>query len=382
MPAEKEPVAVSIVEKKDPALTAAWRRLLDYDRVSTQQKQNYQRLRGYVIALGLLTSAGAVFSGYIGQIPSIGAELQNVIRILLVIMPIISVALMNYASQFASSTAWVEYRVGAEKIRSQIYLYRMKAGDYKGLSTHQAQRALLDTIQAADQRINEQNVTLPYMEITDESIYEQIAQKTNAKNLDTGMTIPITAEEYLTWRVRPQIEWYINKIQRDYLSLQRERIMVLVVAGAGSVISGLNLGLESLVAVTTALGIALMLRSETRMYGATYGIFHYTAGRLQLEMNRWEILSEKQKTDSAQQMELVTRIEQIFDDERELWRAQAVQAQSSNDQAISNQIQKTISPEQIAQFRKAGLPPLAGITERPSNKPEDQAANDSASSAS
>jgi hypothetical protein len=373
MPGEKDTGTVSIVEKKDPALTAAWRRFLDYDRVSSQQKRDYQNLRGYVIALGLFTSAGAVFSSYAGQIPSIGVELQNILRIILVIMPIISVALMNYASQFASSTAWVEYRVGAEKIRSQIYLYRFKAGIYKGLSAQQAQKTLLDAIQAADQRIDEENATLPYMDIVNDTIYEKIAKKTGSES-DTGMSMAPSADDYIEWRMRPQINWYIEKIQGDYSKLQRERVQALVVAGAGSVISGLALGLEPLVAVTTAMGVALMLRSDTRMYGATYGIFHYTAGRLQLEMNRWEILSEKQKSDSAQQTELVTRVEQIFDDERELWRAQAVQSQSSSDQAISTQIQKTISPEQIAQFRKAGLPLMAGQTDRTANGTADQLA--------
>jgi hypothetical protein len=360
MPVEKESANISVVEKKDAALIAAWRRFLDYDRVSSQQKRDYQKLRGYVITLGLFTSAGAVFSGYVGQIPWIGNEMQNFLRLALIIMPIISVAMMNYASQFASSTAWVEYRVGAEKIRSQIYLYRLKAGGYGGLTSQAAQQKLLDSIQEFDQKIDEQGSTLPYMGTVDDTIYEQIAAKTDDPAEDKGTT-PITVEQYLKWRVRPQINWYIHKIQNDYSKLQRERILALVVAGAGSVISGLNLGLESLVAVTTAMGVSLTLLSETRMYGATYGIFHYTAGRLQIEMNRWEILTDQQKTDPMMQIELVTRIEDVFDDERELWRAQAVQAQSTTDQAISSQIQKTISPEQIARFRQAGLPLLADV---------------------
>jgi hypothetical protein len=45
----------------DYALLAAWRRLLDYDRVSSEEKADYKRIRSWVITLGFLTASLAVF---------------------------------------------------------------------------------------------------------------------------------------------------------------------------------------------------------------------------------------------------------------------------------------------------------------------------------
>lgn len=355
---------------QDAALLAAWQRFLDYDQVSSEQKANYQRLREVVIALGLLTSAGAVFSIYLlqatttpwlqfGLLPTLFTSLKELLRVLLIIMPIASVTLMRYASQFATSTSWIEYRVGAETIRSHIYRYRLGAGGYEGLDAIAACSKLLDSIDFANNRIDEQGATVPFMNHYDK-IEDLIAQKTSAVQKDLGFN-DINIADYIEWRVRPQLSWYIGKIRRDYSTLQREQSLALAVGAAGAVLSGFGQNLEALVAVTTAMGIALTTRSETRMYGATYGIFHFTAEKLQIELNRWQILSDEEKLDPHNQREFVERVEEIFDNEQELWRSQAVQSQSTNDQTISQQLQRTIGTEQVAKFAAAGLPLPAGV---------------------
>lgn len=357
-------VKKAALESQDPALLASWRRFLDYDQVSSNQKQIYSRLREVVIALGLLTSAGAVISIFLQQVinsewiamPVLGdlfIPLGLLLRIMLIIMPIASVFLMRYATLFASSTSWIEYRVGAETLRSHIYLYRMRAGEYKNADPITAKSKLLDAIDAANTRIDEQTATVPYMQNYDD-IINLVKNKTETPDKDNGLS-PLTVQQYIDWRVQPQLRWYIQKIQRDYSILQREQALVLAVGGLGAVLSGINF--EALVALTAAMSIALTSRSETRMYGATYGIFHWTAGKLQHHLHKWEILPDEAKQDVERQLEFVEAVENVFTQERELWRAQAIQSQSNSDNTINNQLQKRVSTEDLAAHQSAGLVP-------------------------
>jgi hypothetical protein len=338
----------------DPALVSAWRRFLDYDRVSSDQKKSYQRIREWVIAMYFITATGAVFSvmfkdsQYVESMP----WLSGLMQLALIILPIVSVALNNYAGQFASSTAWIEYRVGAETIRQKIYLYRMKAGDFANIpSLQERQRKLLDVINEADQRIDKANATLPYMEPLENdtkpnnSIHNRVADRTDRrfdpkhpeKPYDDGFTeIPVNS--YLDFRIRNQVDWYARRIQSDYSDMKRYRLVALVIGAAGAVIAALGNGLEGFVAITTAAGVALNMRADSRMYGATYATYHLTASRLRNELNQWDILTAQEQSDGVKGAELVAKMERILFDEREAWRSSAIELQTTADRSVNANI--------------------------------------------
>jgi len=90
------------LDKQDPALLTAWRRLEDYSYVSTDRKVAYTRLRSAVIWTGFATSALAVLSAYIPDwLASVGlmgafSEVATfLIRAALVVLPILSVGLLS-----------------------------------------------------------------------------------------------------------------------------------------------------------------------------------------------------------------------------------------------------------------------------------------------
>lgn len=313
----------------DPALQAAWRRFLNYSDVSTRQKKLYRRLRQSIIVIAFSASALAVLSAFtfLKDIEF----LSGAIRIMLIILPIAGVGVMTYATQFAAGTTWIEYRVSAERIRSNIYLFRLQAGNYYNKPIGEQRRLLLNAVETADDRI-ETDKTVPYLKILNRDVTEYIDGETQHPN-DDGIS-PITIQEYLDYRVKPQFSWYVNRIRKDYKRMQQWRITSLVIAGLGSALAGIGGDLVSLVAVTTALGASVSLWMELRMHGYTYNIYHWAAMSIQESLNDWDILSDEQKTDSDTQSVLVDKIENIFWDESKRWRDQAIQAQSSSEEQL------------------------------------------------
>lgn len=342
----KEPQLIATepteMNPNDTALLAAWRRLMDYDRVSSGQKGLYQYIRQWVIVITLLTSTLAVLSTFF-RIDPVLDVLKEPVRWLLVILPVAAVAFMNYAGEFATSTAWIEYRVSAEMIRSEIYRYRMRAGKYMGKSLFERQQLLLDMVERADDRIEEQEsaASLPYLQVTTDKILEEIKGKVYAPaSANEDGLRPLSIREYVDFRVREQLNWYINKVQNDYSIRKVERRNALIIASIGSVLSGVALNLEPLVAITTALAVSLTTYADMRMYGATYGIYHRTAAKLQMALNNWSIQTEAYRKDENAISKFVDMVEDIFGEERESWRVQAIQTLQTNDQSILSGLQR------------------------------------------
>ena len=333
----------------DPALIMAWRRFLDYDFVSSDRKWAHIHLRSRVIWLSFATSAVAVLSTFgqawetTGYSPLALTLLDIgffILRLSLVVMPILSVGMMSYASQFASSTSWIEYRVSAEIIRQHIYLYRMGAGRFKGLSQQAAQRELIRVVNIADARLARKRATIPDMrlnenQLSNAELAEAIKRQLNAG--DDGFSL-LSADQYTDLRVKTQIAWYVKRIENDYKALRNTRVQALFVSGIGAVIAAVFLNFEGLVAITTALGTALSLRNDTRMFGATYGIYHLTARRLQNRIVQWNVLSQQEKGSSEEIDKLVSDTERLFYEEIRTWRDTAVQMQASTEQSLQNML--------------------------------------------
>lgn len=97
-------------------------------------------------------------------------------------------------------------------------------------------------------------------------------------------------------------------------------------------------------AVATALGLSIGMYIDLKMYGRTYALYHLAAEKLENEINRWSILPAEQKKLAARTAEFVTRVEEIFNEERYRWMQQAIQAQMASEQALMRNINLANSP--------------------------------------
>ena len=262
-----------------------------------------------------------------------------ILRVGLIIIPIFSVGLLNYAAEYARSTAWIEYRVGAEKIRTQIYLYRTNSDGYTEAECKSKSKKdkLIDTVQETYKQISNSDF-VPFMRSRDpKTLKDEIAQHCNASpgtgNGDNGLG-ELTVENYLKWRVKKQIQWYENRIERDYILKRRSTVGALVLAGTGSALVALSPAFAPIVALTTACGIAVTLWSNASTIGATYGIFQRAASDLDLRVNRWESLPPVEQQIPLKRSEIVTSMENIFEQERDDWETAVKQMQQSVDKAF------------------------------------------------
>ena len=320
----------------DQALLAAWRRFLDYDAASAKQKVHHTRIRTAIIVLSLAASALAVISTYRDN--PIIEFLQTPLYLSLVILPAISSVLLAYAASFAPSLSWLAYRTGAELVRREIYLYRMEAGDYSAKSNDEQQELLLARVEEANRRVNKIGAPDPYLQATIKNLVETI-KKTIYDPNDDGFSC-LDIDMYIATRVVPQKDWYIKKSLKDYDELRRWRLAVIIVTGLSSILAAL--GLLPLVAITTAIVTALATYMDLHMFGRNFPIYHPVANSLEIELDKYMILSREAQREKANISKFVSTVEDLFQRERDQWSQQAIQLQ----QAIEQQISKSAAPRE------------------------------------
>lgn len=335
----------------DRALLMAWKRCLQYSDASDKRKRTHMSVRTTIIVFSFAATVLAVASTYIPP----ESPYFILFRILLLALPLIVAGTLAFSLQFMPSTSWIAYRIGAELIRLQIYLYRTQSGDYFGKQPHEQQELLLRRLQEADQRVDEIGSPEPYLtQYSDAELLERVANATDRKkrdypfDYDDGFS-PLNIQQYIDWRLVPQRAWYIRRLNENYNRLRAARAGTLLATGFGSFL--VAIGMEPAVAVTTALGVALTLLIDLRMYGRTYGIYHLTARRLEDLQTAWEILPAAERNNPARISAFITEIEETFQAERDRWMEQAIQSQVASEQGLLRNVNLANSPFGIAGAR-------------------------------
>lgn len=382
-PVQMDPAVMSAMRTPDDvALRTAWQRYLEYSTAANKRKRTQERARLIIIVLSVVVTVLAVFSTVLAAEssrlevlaanPGISADVRiealdgwcaglfqsNVTdclngvnaliganKVVLIALPLIIAGMLTWMMQFMPSTAWIGYRVGAELVRYQIYLYRMESGDFLGKGPNEQQEVLLERIKQARRRVDQLGSSEPYTLPTPPDLPSAV-KATCDDTRDDGFS-PLTVDEYLLYRIRPQREWYVSRLHRNYRDLKNWRAGALVLTGLGAFL--VAVGFEPWVAVTTAIATAVGIFIDLRMYGRTYAIYHTAVMELDEEVANWLALSQERKDTPAELSDFVKRVEDILQRERERWMAQAMQSQTASEQGLLRNVNLANSPFKVAE---------------------------------
>ena len=394
-PVQMDPAVLSAVRTKDDvALRTAWQRYLEYSVASDKRKQTQEIVRQFIIVLTVLVVILAVVSTYLSAergrlevlvglapaataleaaapdatvspeaVPAMGSvctimrqttaeacltSINNLIEVnkfILIALPLIIAGTLTWMMQFMPGTAWIGYRIGAELVRYQLYLYRMEAGDYIGLTSSEQQEQLLERVKQARRRVDQLGSSEPYTLPTPSDLAAAVKARCHDPR-DDGFS-QLTVDEYLLYRIRPQREWYVRKLHRNYADLRNWRAAVLILTGLGAFL--VAIGFEPWVAVTTAMATAAGIFIDLKMYGRTYAIYHTAVMEIDEEVARWLALPQERKDEPAEVSDFVKRVEDILQRERERWMQQAMQSQNASEQSLLRNVNLANSPFRVAE---------------------------------
>jgi hypothetical protein len=386
---------------RDKVLAYAWELYETYSKGSQDQKENNSKIRQQVIWLifatsvlavatnlpgvnALFRSATVTAAAIVGLLPAAWAPVitpvfnflfggnTQIISVTLIILSVATTSLLNYASQFTPLKAWIMYRAGADRIRSEIYLYRMHAGTYvkMGDDPDNLRGRFLEQIEAINKQIYELETAPPFLQLAGGgtqryrisnpryiwqwvlapfrfkrprreftvatiSVEEQRGKKRLPGRYyaehDDGFN-SLTTDAYLKYRVVPQRDWYVKKVYEDYEKIKDWRSVLLIMGGASAVLAAVSL--EPWIVVSTAAVVAINTHLQLNLVGSTYGTYHLTASRLDSAIVKWENMPESARQNQSEISNFVNTIEGILEDERSVWIQQASQAQKESEQSL------------------------------------------------
>lgn len=415
----------------DEVLAYAWELYETYSKGSQKQKESNSAIRQTIIKLIFATSVLAVITTLPGMswvLSNISQYIQNNwgwlgwgipiisrygLSAALIVLSVATTSLLSYASQFTPLRAWIMYRVGADRIRSEIYLYRLSAAHYAEFpnDSYERRKEFLKRIEEINRQIYELETAPPFLQLEgkDKDTYElsqprKILSKINnirrlrpkqavkegvvtrpdSKVLHQGETPkrlsgryfiehdngfnPITIEDYIDYRVVPQRDWYVKKVYEDYEKIKDWRQVILYIGGGSAVLAAVQL--EPYIVITTAAVVAVNTHIQLNLIGSNYGNYHITASRIDSELVTWRNLPKHERNDPKVVSEFVTRMEQIFEDERTVWMQQASQAQQESEQTLIKGASKRAGEPSLLVERGLITPDLARAMEQgggPSN---------------
>lgn len=258
----------------------------------------------------------------------------ELLRLVLFLLPIISAGIVAYTAEFLPSMQWAKYRISAEAIRREMFMYRGGAAhivdkvEYKYNDPDpKVRREALQKRLIAIEDAEGDPVSLFAKEPTEEDLTASI-RGTSEKG-DDGFSrfsdADNTAENYVKWRLESQRKWYLDKSNYEHKHYQRWRVVALIIGGAGSLLTLLGNG--SWVAVTTSAAITVTGLTAVQMQGRTYRLYNQTANLLKRRKWQWDIDT---RAGNAKVADLIFNTEGEFEKEIGTWYEQA---KTADDQA-------------------------------------------------
>ena len=315
----------------DPVLESAWAVYDSYNLGAGIQQDRFALIQDLLLLLAVLATLLAILSGN-------PVEQHPALRWALIATPILSAALVTFASHFRPGNKWVLLRAAAESVGREICRYRARAAEYQPERCRETAKEA--KFQAALQTIRdrlfqtEANLTpiprpggrwpIAYRKLLRRLgrwIWTAIANGAEpgpgpAAEHDDRKT-PLSADGYVKWRLEDQIAYYQFKVRSLGRVLVFWRTLALVAGGAGAFLAAVALG--PWVALTTALATAFAAKLEIDQVQVSLVQYNQALNGLENLRAWWSSLSDWERTLAKNLDFLVETTEHILEGERAGW---------------------------------------------------------------
>lgn len=267
---------------------------------------------------------------------------DNLIKIALIILPLLSAGMLTFASRFETGIAWVGFRLVSESIRRKIYELRVKRSlepltqdDLEDLRTHVlTQRAMLD----------EMGIVTPLWGEQYQPDGDFVRPLWTDVEEDDGYA-PLPLDCYVSYRVVPQTNYYRRRIQSDYGKTRNYRGWILFIGALGAFLAAVDYG--EFVAVTVAGVTALQAHLSLREHEHSYNIHVRTLLLLEDRIASYYIqlkhIIGKTNYDEMERqtiLDYVESVENILDEERAMWKNSVLQGQEATESSIAQLVNR------------------------------------------
>ena len=311
---------------RNQILEDAWFRFAKYDTNASVAQKRFIQQRRWILILGVAaTTFGVSYSlleKYVKDTDKLSfpfgleqAQFLEIVHLPVLIVPITLGVLVAISVKFNMGISWVMLRSSAEAIKKEIYRYRMQVGEFNAAKltpTESKDVRLARTLKLVSKRLMQTSVNQ-----TDLLAYEgSIPPKYGTPDGDDGFS-DMTADQYLTWRVEDQFNYYQKKAARLGKDLRRFQLIIFLLSAVGTLLAGLKFDIW--IAVSSALTSAFAAYLEFRRVESTVVACNISAADLYDIRVWWHALTPEARTQRVNIETLVASTEAVLQTENAGW---------------------------------------------------------------
>ncbi|KAK3246516.1 hypothetical protein CYMTET_43950 [Cymbomonas tetramitiformis] len=346
-------------------LLTAWRTYQLYHHNANRQKQASKAIRMLLISMQMLSTVSTVLNAQFllndtYEEDVTGEWMKQKFYYLIIVVPVIVGVIQAMHSKFNPSSKWLMLRSCAQKVRSEIYMYRMRVQHYAKAATSVSKdtrtvqlaksleeiskelvasdvnssallkpggaefKTLLEKLKARSiEPMQHSERRLPAkMGAGGNSVHTmhrvpsltEKSQKRDEENLEGDDAVSrMMPEEYLAYRIMPEIAYYNQKSPKVEFRLNALQVASYILSALGAILATIHLELYVVITVTIA-GVLTTI-TEQFQYQTKLIKSNRAVNELQSIHTWWRSLSAVGKASPVNVRKLVMDTEGVLENE-------------------------------------------------------------------
>jgi hypothetical protein len=289
-----------------PILEVAWTRYAEYDAAAQKRKNRHYSLRKWVAYISVLATVFAILSVVFPQyFPTLGDQWQDVIRYILIVLPILSATLAAFTSKFYPGTDWLVLRAGAEQIMREIYLFRTTMKQKTDKQRLDFETRLKEIQAQVYTGLNGEMVLDPYTGPLP-PVHDNGRPRT-----DEGFE-DLSAATYYKLRVEDQLKWHRGRVNRMHVKRVMWQVGILFMGAVGSFLAAVGGELAIWVALATAITTAMIGWQEIQNLDMTVRNYSKVILDLNSIATHWQQLDDNDRAKKKEFHAMVNETESVL----------------------------------------------------------------------
>ena len=292
----------------DSVLRLAWQRFGALDEAAKSQQQDFGKLQGWVLVLGVVVVGLSVLHS-VGQAHDLD---MSWLRYVLILVPILVSALIAIGNRFSPGKRWVLVRAAAENLKREIYRYRVRPRRALADGTREKQlQKAMENITRRLARTEVNSMGMPTYKGPMPPLYA-------AADGDDGMSL-LDVDRYVRLRLTDQLKYYGDKTAKLDRQARTRQTTAIVIGALGTLLAALGPATVPWVALTSALASAAMAFLGYKQFETTLTSYNQTATDLQNLLAWWTALLPDEQALAENVDKLVDTTEKVLGDEQDGW---------------------------------------------------------------
>lgn len=299
-----------------------------YDKNADRQQKYFKRLQGLILILGVLVTLLALTQTQLFELKlfevGIGVFWNEVLKYLIVLLPITIAALTSIANRFKEGNKWILLRAGAEAIKREMFRYRVYKNNpgIKLPENSTWEEKLAEKVNRVKDHIAKTEVNMMHLHKKNQKDKIKKKKETPPPS-ESEPEIPekdlrlLEPNDYIEYRLENQYSFYLGKTEKLERKLKRLYYLIYIIGGFGTLLAAE--GLELWVALTTTVAGTLTTYLHYQQVENTLMSYNQAATNLSNIKLWWVALSVEKKKKGNNIRNLVTKTETALQNELSGW---------------------------------------------------------------